>query len=284
MSPTQTKKAYDFAELVSNLVTEDDTPVDNLYSAKQQRLLVEPLYNSWAPQPAEDAESNETPQPRPFLADANVGIFFAVHDSPLVPDMFLSLDVQVNPQWIASEHRAYFCWEFGKPPDVAVEVVSNQAGGELTSKLRRYAQMDITYYVVFDPFRELSAEPLRVYERGFGKRYRLRPDFQLPGLGLQLTIWHGAYEAWEEDWLRWCDASGQLISTGAEGIQQQAQYARQEAERATREAERATREAERATREAERATREAERATREAERAARLAAKLRELGVDPEQV
>ena len=256
MSPTRTEKAYDFAELVSNLVTEDDTPVDNLYSAKQQRLLVEPLYNSWTPLLSEETDSHESLPPRLFLADANVGIFFSVHEAPLVPDMFLSLDVQVNPQWVAKEHRSYFCWEFGKPPDVVVEVVSNQVGGELTEKLRRYARMDITYYVVFDPFRELSAEPLRVYERGFGKRYRLRPDFQLPELGLQLTIWHGAYEAWEEDWLRWCDASGQLISTGAEGIQQQAQYARQETERATR----------------------------EAERAARLAAKLRELGVDPEQV
>jgi hypothetical protein len=30
-----------------NLVTEDDTPVDNLYSAKAQRFLVKPLYTSW---------------------------------------------------------------------------------------------------------------------------------------------------------------------------------------------------------------------------------------------
>jgi Uma2 family endonuclease len=256
MSPTQTKKAYNFAELVKNLVTEDDTPVDNLYSAKQQRLLVEPIYNTWMPPPVEEAEGTEIQQPRPFLADANVGIFFSVHEPPLVPDMFLSLDVQVHPEWIASEHRSYFCWEFGKPPDVVVEVVSNQIGGELTNRLRRYAQMDITYYVVYDPFRELSTDLLRVYERGFGKRYRLRPDFQLPELGLQLIIWHGAYEAWEEDWLRWCDANGQLLPTGIESTQHQTQQAKQEADRATR----------------------------EAERADRLAAKLRELGIDPEQV
>lgn len=104
-------------------------------------------------------------------------------------------------------------------------MVANQIGGELTSKLRRYAQMDITYYVVYDPFRELSDEPLRVYERGFGKRYRLRPDFQLSDLALQLTIWHGAYEAWEEDWLRWCDATGQMLPTGAESTQRQAERA-----------------------------------------------------------
>ena len=37
---------------VEHLVTEDDTPVDNLFSEKQQRLLTEPLYASW-PGPGE---------------------------------------------------------------------------------------------------------------------------------------------------------------------------------------------------------------------------------------
>ena len=37
-----------FAEVdIADLITEDDTPVDNLPSAKQQRLLVESLYSSW---------------------------------------------------------------------------------------------------------------------------------------------------------------------------------------------------------------------------------------------
>jgi hypothetical protein len=31
----------------SHLITEDDTPVDKLFSEKQQRLLTEPLYSSW---------------------------------------------------------------------------------------------------------------------------------------------------------------------------------------------------------------------------------------------
>ena len=32
---------------IEALVTEDDTPVDNMPSEKQQRLLTEPLYSSW---------------------------------------------------------------------------------------------------------------------------------------------------------------------------------------------------------------------------------------------
>ena len=33
-----------------SLITEDNEPVDNVFSEKQQRLLVEPLYTSWKPE------------------------------------------------------------------------------------------------------------------------------------------------------------------------------------------------------------------------------------------
>lgn len=36
----------DFIPDVSNLVTEDDTPVDNWFSEKLQRLLVSSIYSS----------------------------------------------------------------------------------------------------------------------------------------------------------------------------------------------------------------------------------------------
>src|SRR6266436_6633958 len=115
---------------VDDLVTEDDTPVDNLFSAKQQRLLVEPLYSSWAG-PGDG---------RPFLADANVGVFYSVRQPPLVPDAFLSLDVQAPEDLWTRSNRSYFTWEYGKPPDVVIEVVSNQKGAEAERKLRDYAR------------------------------------------------------------------------------------------------------------------------------------------------
>ena len=54
------------------------------------------LYASWTPEPNED----QPEQRRKFLADANVGIFFALYEQPLVPDFFLSLDVE--------PHNSYF--------------------------------------------------------------------------------------------------------------------------------------------------------------------------------
>ena len=97
----------EFLPDIDDLVTEDDIPVDNIFSEKQQRLLTEPLYSS---------------RPRwPFVALANVGLFYRVHHPPLVPDMLLSLEVEVPEDVWSKSHRAYFVWEFGKPPDVVID-------------------------------------------------------------------------------------------------------------------------------------------------------------------
>ena len=206
--------AYDLKTLVANLVTEDNEPVDNVFSEKERRLLVEPLTTSWHP------VDPETGEPRTFFAASDVGVFNSVHQPPIVPDMFLSLDVELpeNPDF--SVFRSYFVWEFGKVPDAAVEIVSNTKGGEISNKKNRYAQLGVQYYVVHDPFGSLSDERLRVFELGFGKRYRQRDDYSLPDVGLALTLWRGEFENFTEEWLRWCDADGNLILTGAERAQQ----------------------------------------------------------------
>ena len=73
---------------VQSLITEDETPV-NLPSEKQQRLLTEPLYSSWSGPGAG----------RPFLAAANVGVFVQARNPAMVPDVFVSLDVEVVADW-----------------------------------------------------------------------------------------------------------------------------------------------------------------------------------------
>jgi Uma2 family endonuclease len=206
---------------VDDLVTEDDTPVDNFPSAKQQRLLIEPLYSSWVG-PGEE---------RTFLADANVGLFYAVHQSPLVPDFFLSLDVQVAEVWWAKAHRSYFLWEFGKPPEVVVEIVSNTVGQETAFKFQRYAQVGIAYYVIYDPQRLVQPDVLRVYSLQAGV-YRPLADNWLEQVGLGVTLWEGTFEGKTDHWLRWCDREGRPILTGAERAEQERQRAEQERQRA----------------------------------------------------
>lgn len=227
---------------VEDILTEDETPVDNIFSEKQQRLLAEVLYTSW-PGPVDENE-----QLRPFLVAANVGIFPSLHRPPLVPDVFLSLDVAVPENWYEKRHRTYFFWEFGKPPDVVIEIVSNRKGNEAGSKMHEYALMGIPYYVIFDPTAQLSDEPLRVFELRPRSFQRSADDF-LPIVGLGVRLWEGNYEGKFAVWLRWCDRNGTLIPTGKERVEQEAQRAEQEAQRS-----------------------------------ARLAARLRELGVDPDQI
>jgi hypothetical protein len=109
---------------VDDLVTENDAPVANIYSEKQLRLLTRPLYSSW-PGPQDD--------PR-FSALANVGLFFALDEPPIVPDVLLSLRVNRPGDLSMKQNRSYFIWVFGKFPDAVVEIVSNREGGELSFK------------------------------------------------------------------------------------------------------------------------------------------------------
>ncbi|MEM7131985.1 MAG: Uma2 family endonuclease [Chloroflexota bacterium] len=260
---------------ISHIITEDEEPVDNLPSAKQQRLLVEPLYSS-----------NHLPEP--YLADANVGIFSAINMPPIVPDVFVSLDVQLAGDWWQKRHRSYFIWEFGKPPDVVLEIVSNKEGGEAERKLNAYARMRVDYYVIYDPQLQIQSEPLRVYELNAGQ-YLLRPDTILPRVELGLILWQGAFEGKEEQWLRWATIEDELLLTGSERAEEERQRAEEERQRAEEERQRAEEERQRAEEERQRAEEERQRADEakqeaehERQRANALAAKLLALGVDPD--
>ncbi len=211
---------YDFEEAVANLVTEDDEPVDNIISDKQMRLLVEPLYTSWKP------TDEETQEARSFIAAADVGIFTSPRQSPIVPDVLISLDVETDLDFYDKNNRSYFVWEYGKVPEVVVEIVSNKKGNELESKMKRYQKMAISYYVVFDPLKQLGDDVLRVYELGFGgRRYHLRKDHTLPNVNLNLKLWNGEFEGKQFEWIRWCDENGNLLLTGRESAESERQRA-----------------------------------------------------------
>jgi Uma2 family endonuclease len=257
---------------VDHLVTEDDTPVDNIFSEKQQRLLVEPLYSSWAG-PGDQ---------RRFIALANVGLFFAIRQPPQVPDVLLSLEVELPENLWPKSHRSYFVWEYGKPPEVVVEVVSNREGGEDTEKKQRYARIGVRYYVIFDPEQHLSQEVVRAFQLEALDYRRLDEPLWFPGVELGLRLWQGRYEDHDNTWLRWVDATGQVIPTGAERAEQERQRAEHEHQRAEQERQRAEHEHQRAEQERQRAEHEHQRAEQERQRAERLAEQLRHLGIQPQ--
>lgn len=232
----------------NQLVTEDDTPVDNFASAKQQRLLVSSLYSSL--------------QNQIFLGESNVGIYHIYKKPPIVPDVFLSLDVQLPENWWEKQNRCYLVWEFGNSPEVVIEIVSNKIGDELGDKLKTYEHMRVSYYIVYDPNQQLGEKQLRIYQL-IGRRYIETSETWLEQVELGLTLWSGEFEGRQDTWLRWCYQDGTVLPTGDERAQtaeQLAQTAEQQAEDERQQKEQAL------------------------SRAEILAEKLREMGINPDNL
>ena len=231
----------------SHLITEDDTPLDSPFQERQQAILTDALYASWKPG-------------RKFLSLRNVGVFGSIRQPAIVPDVLLTLDVDLLP---CEESRAYFVWEYGKPPDLVIKIVSKEPGGEGTTKLEKYAGIGVPYYVIYNPFGFRGERILKAYQRqGLGYIDVVNPNY-LPELGLGLATWEGTYQGCPGKFLRFVHPDGTLMWTAEEFAAQSHQRADDEQRRADE---------------------ERQRADEEHRRAERLAKKLQELGIDLESL
>ncbi|MCU0550780.1 MAG: Uma2 family endonuclease [Leptolyngbya sp. Prado105] len=227
-----------------------------------------------------------------YAIGQDCGIYWRLTDPPErgaeAPDWFYVPGV--SPLLNGERRRSYVMWKEIIAPLIAIEFVSGDGSEErdATSPLTGnnakagkfwvYEQaIRIPFYAIY----EVEKASVEVYEL-FGNRYRRsQPNAQgrypVANLGIELGIWQGTYLNQTFPWLRWWDRNGNLLLAGEE-------RAELEKERAEQERERAEQERERAELERERAELERERAELERERAERLATKLRELGVDPDQL
>ena len=256
-SPNGNKPAQDESNFTDicyeDLITEDDEPVDNIPSEKQQRLLSKTLY-----------EVGHLPEP--FLVTANVGLFDEPSVPPIVPDILISLGVKPGDDPLEKENRSYFVWKEGKPPEMVLEIVSNREGNETGSKVERYAAMGVQYYIIVDPGLYVQEETLIVHELGtYG--YVARDDYHLPDLNLALTLWEGIYEQLSWPWVRWCTLDGELLLTGKEQAEQERLRAEQAEDRVEQAEDRAEQAEDRAEQERLRAEQERLRAEQEKQRA-----------------
>ena len=195
---------------IKDIITEDDTPTDSFFTGSQRRLLASQLYDSW----------NGGSDGRPFLACANVGVFRLPSEAPLVPDLFLSLDVTPFNDMRFPEGRSYCIWYYGKAPDIAIEIDTKDVDVETPPRFDRYARFGFRYLVCFRPEKRLQKATLRAYELTPASIYTERAPHPLPGAGLGLKLWHGRYERKETTWLRWYDASGAPVLLGEERAMQ----------------------------------------------------------------
>jgi len=209
------------------IITEDGTPVDDYTTEQHRGLLTNTLYDSWV----------HSVYGKAFIVAADVGIFSSPDAPPIVPDFFLSLGVTKPTDRRPKRNRSYFIWEVGKVPEVVVEIVSNQEGEEEGYKKRRYADLGIRYYAVFDPLREVNSQTLRLYQLQDDhddNHYIEMSDHWMPEVELGLMVWHGEHQGVYGEWLRWCDQNGVPIPTGQERAKQEQLRANQERLRAER--------------------------------------------------
>lgn len=258
-SPSGSGPFNDECPDLTNLIIDDDAPL-SISAQASHRLLVGTLYESWRPG-------------RKFWAASNVGIFSSVTEAPMVPNVFVSFDVEPRPNLRTKENCAYFMWEFRKPPEVVVELAPEHDLGETGLRMERYARIGVSFYVNYDPLARGQLDAVQTYKL-CDSNYVFQQSNILGQIGLQLIEWKGEFERWNRTWLRWATASGELILTGQENAERGAKIAEEERRRAEKERHRADHEQ-------QRADQERTRADEERLRADALAEKLRQLGIDP---
>ena len=268
----------------------DDTPVDSELQELIPGLLKSILLILWA-------------QRMDWLFGIDMAIYFDPDLPPIVPDGFLSLGVE---RVYDEELRpSYVLWDELIVPSLAIEIVSPTYRQEYTTKLDRYAELGVLYYVIYNSRRRRKPK-LEIYKLKNGS-YQLQASNPLwmPEIGLGIGYERGDYSGLTREWLYWYDENNQRYPTPTEWVkleqqrtqleitkarqaQAESKQAQAESKQAQAESKQAQAESKQAQAESKQAQAESIQAQAESERAqervARLAAKLRDLGIDPDEV
>ena len=171
-------------------------------------------------------------------------------------------NTNVSPLLNGKRRRSYVMWKESVVPLIAIEFTSGNGseerdrtspfsvGNPKAGKFWVYEQaVRIPFYAIY----EVEKASVDVYELVNSDYQKCIPNqrghYPIPALGVELGIWQGEFMHQDLPWLRWWDSYGNLLMSGDER--------------------------------AERADRKAEEADRRAEQ---LAAKLRELGINPDEL
>ena len=234
-----------------DLPCDDGIPMETERHKLQMQLLIDPLL--------------------PWLAqreDGYVGgnMFLHFSEAQLKNQDFRGPDVFVVLGVPKAERLSWVVWEEGKAPDVIIELISESTAktDKSTKKLVYQDQVRVPEYFWYDPF---NPEDWAGFSLDNGIYQPLSEDEQerlvSEILGLALVRWSGFYKDVEATWLRWATLEGIVLPTPEENAaiaQQQAAIAQQQAAIAQQQAAIAQ------------------------ERADKLAARLRAMGVNPEEV
>ena len=215
------------------LLDSDETPVDNELQELIPALLKSILLMIW--------ESRQD-----WLFAIDMGIYSSPELPPIVPDAFLSLDVE---RCYDEELRpSYVLWDEEVVPSFVLEVVSPRYREEYTTKLKIYEQMGVLYYAIYSSKRKRKPR-FEVYKLVDGV-YQLvaTSPVWMSEIGLGIGYERGNYGGVTREWLYWYDKDGKRYATPNERVQE-----------------------------------EVSRSTALLNRSNKLADKLRQLGIDPDE-
>jgi Uma2 family endonuclease len=216
------------------------------------------------------------------------GIYWRLVDPPErgaeAPDWFYVANVA--PSLDGTYRRSYVMWKELVIPTIAIEFVSGDGseerdataatGDSKAGKFWVYEQaIQIPFYAIY----EADKAAVEVYELVNDRYQRVaanqRGHYPIAPMGVELGIWQGEYLNQDFPWLRWWDDAGNLLLTGDE-------LARQESLRADEAFQQVEEEKQRTAQAFRQAAEEKQRADSLETMRDRLAAKLRELGIDPD--
>jgi Uma2 family endonuclease len=191
----------------AELPDSDDLPVDNELQILIPNLLLAILATIW--QSRDD-----------WYFGINMGIYYEPSKNAIVPDGFMSLDVE---RFVGENGRSsYVLWEEdGIPPIFALEVVSQTYNGEYEQKKKDYAELGILYYAIYAPTRlRRKRQRLEVY-RLIDGQYILQPGdtIWMPEIDLGIGREQGIYQGRVREWLYWYDENGKRYITPEEQLQ-----------------------------------------------------------------
>jgi Uma2 family endonuclease len=161
------------------------------------------------------------------------GIYWRITEPPEkgaeAPDWFYVPNVP--PTLNGETRRSYVLWQEFIAPLIILEFVSGNGKEERdktpwTGKFFIYEQViRPAFYGIY----EVKSARVEVY-RFVANRFELlhpndRGHYAIDALGVELGIWQGRYQNLELPWLRWWDAEGNLLLTGAERAEREYQRA-----------------------------------------------------------
>jgi Uma2 family endonuclease len=241
----------DWLPTAEDLPCSDETPVDSEIQESLPNLLKFILATIFADR-------------TDWFFAIDMGLYYNPEVPPVVPDAFLSLGVDhVKPDQ-DNLRPSYVLWEEkGIVPQFVLEVVSQNYRGEYRVKKDLYEGLGVLYYIVYNPLRKRKPS-LEVY-RLMNGRYLpvIGSPVWMPEIGLGIGKERYQHHGVNREWLFWYDEQGNRYPTPQELTIQARKLALQAQE------------------ESEQAQTQLQ---SEQARSQRLANRLRELGINPDEI